>query len=149
MNNLKEIMLATQNITSAHLVFDPTLVRGMGYYTGPIFEISVEDLPFAIGGGGRYDHMIEKFAHFSVPACGFSVGFERLLLLLEERGFTIPKKDEKVAYIFSSDEKKNEVLKIANQEREKNKIVKVLYRSKNFKFQKESLEKEGYQVLEY
>ncbi|TFD68763.1 histidine--tRNA ligase [Cryobacterium ruanii] len=65
------------------LVFDPTLVRGMGYYTGTIFEISHPDLAYSLGGGGRYDGMIGRFLGTDVPACGFSIGFERIVDLLE------------------------------------------------------------------
>ena len=65
--------------------FDPTLVRGMGYYTGPIFEISYAGYPSSIAGGGRYDNMVGRFLGRSVPACGFSIGFERLVEILESR----------------------------------------------------------------
>jgi len=66
--------------------FDPTLVRGMGYYTGPIFEIAASGYPSSIAGGGRYDDMIGRFLGRPVPACGFSIGFERLVEILEEKG---------------------------------------------------------------
>ncbi|TFD90424.1 histidine--tRNA ligase [Cryobacterium serini] len=65
------------------LAFDPTLVRGMGYYTGTIFEISHPDLAYSLGGGGRYDGMIGRFLGTDVPACGFSIGFERIVDLLQ------------------------------------------------------------------
>ncbi|TFB71300.1 histidine--tRNA ligase [Cryobacterium glaciale] len=65
------------------LRFDPTLVRGMGYYTGTIFEISHPDLAYSLGGGGRYDGMIGRFLGTDVPACGFSIGFERIVDLLQ------------------------------------------------------------------
>ena len=64
------------------LEFDPTLVRGMGYYTGTIFEIAHPDLGYSLGGGGRYDGMIGRFLGTDVPACGFSIGFERIVDLL-------------------------------------------------------------------
>ena len=64
------------------LVFDPTLVRGMGYYTGTIFEIAHPELGYSLGGGGRYDGMIGRFLGTDVPACGFSIGFERIVDLL-------------------------------------------------------------------
>jgi histidyl-tRNA synthetase len=67
---------------SARLVFSPNLVRGMGYYTGTIFEISHPDLPYSLGGGGRYDGMIGRFLGTEVPAAGFSLGFERLVELV-------------------------------------------------------------------
>ncbi len=145
--NLEEIMhIVSQNV-EANLVFDPTLVRGMGYYTGPIFEISVEDLGSSIGGGGRYDKMVEKYANISVPAAGFSIGFERLVLLLKERGFKIPKNKEKKVYIINQLDEKifNEIQK----ERNAGKIVKVAYRNKNYKHQKEILESDGYTIIEW
>jgi histidyl-tRNA synthetase (EC 6.1.1.21) len=65
------------------LEFDPFLVRGMGYYTGPIFELAHPSVPYSLGGGGRYDGMIGRFLGTEVPATGFSLGFERLVDLLE------------------------------------------------------------------
>jgi len=148
-SNLEQILETVQANVDANILFDPTLVRGMGYYTGPIFEIVVDDFASSIGGGGRYDKMIEKYANISVPACGFSVGFERLLLLLEERGFEVPSSNEKIALIISSGADLKEVFQKANLLRNEQKQVKVLYRSKNFKFQRESLEKNGFQILEW
>jgi histidyl-tRNA synthetase len=69
-----------------HVQFDPTLVRGMGYYTATIFEISSPAFPSSIAGGGRYDRMVGKLLGRDVPACGFSIGFERLIAILVERG---------------------------------------------------------------
>lgn len=69
-----------------HLVFDPTLARGLSYYTGPIFEIRVEGLAGSMGGGGRYDDLIGMFQKQPVPAVGFSLGLERVLLVMSERG---------------------------------------------------------------
>jgi histidyl-tRNA synthetase len=66
--------------------FDPTLVRGMGYYTGTIFEVTSPAYPSSIAGGGRYDKMIGRMTNRDVPACGFSIGFERLIGILTERG---------------------------------------------------------------
>jgi len=68
------------------LSFDPFLVRGMGYYTGTIFEIHHPDVPYSLGGGGRYDGMIGRFLGTDVPACGFSLGFERIVDLLDRDG---------------------------------------------------------------
>ncbi|HEU4368215.1 MAG TPA: histidine--tRNA ligase [Methylomirabilota bacterium] len=72
----------------ARVRFDPTLVRGMGYYTGTIFEIVAPDFPSSIAGGGRYDRMVGRLLGRDVPACGFSIGFERLVALLGERSGT-------------------------------------------------------------
>ncbi|WP_378147138.1 histidine--tRNA ligase [Cnuibacter sp. UC19_7] len=69
------------------LTFDPFLVRGMGYYTGTIFEIEHPEFSFSLGGGGRYDGMIGRFVGEQVPACGFSIGFERIIdLIADEAG---------------------------------------------------------------
>ncbi|WP_028244882.1 histidine--tRNA ligase [Pseudoclavibacter soli] len=72
------------------LVFDPTLVRGMGYYTGTIFEISHPESGSSIGGGGRYDGMIGRFLGTDVPAAGFSIGFERIIDLVDEGADEVP-----------------------------------------------------------
>lgn len=148
LENLKEIMNTVKDVLNVELVFDPTLVRGMGYYTGPIFEISADGLSSSIGGGGRYDKMIENFAGVSVPAVGFSVGFERLLLLLEERGFIVPETKEKIAFVLKDNSKLKETCDEAKKLRSQNKIVKIVYRNKNFKFQKENLEIENYEIKE-
>lgn len=148
-SNLCEIIQVVKNNIDVNIIFDPTLVRGMGYYTGTIFEIVVDDFSSSIGGGGRYDKMIEKYTNQSVSACGFSIGFERLLLLLEERGFKVPDKKEKLAIVLSKEANLQEVFLKAQELRQKNKQVKLVYRSKNYRFQKESLENENYEILEW
>lgn len=75
---------------AGHWVFDPTLARGLGYYTGAIFEISVPGLAGSMGGGGRYDGLVGMFQKQPVPAVGFSLGLERVLLVMEERSMFPP-----------------------------------------------------------
>ena len=147
-NNLKEIIDITSNITNARIIFDPTLVRGMNYYTGPIFEIKVEEISSAIGGGGRYDEMISKYSNLDTPACGFSIGFERLILILKERGFKVPTSSTKIALIINDNSNKLEAIKEANSLRKDNVVVKVVKRSKNFKHQIEVLEENNYTYKE-
>src|SRR5262245_2034703 len=84
----------------ARVLFDPTLVRGMGYYTGPIFEISMEGAPGSIAGGGRYDRMIGRLLRRDVPACGFSIGCERVIGLLGDRGARAPKAGSCFALLY-------------------------------------------------
>ena len=79
-----ELLAIRAAVTGIELDFDPTLVRGMGYYTGTIFEISHPELGYSLGGGGRYDGMIGRFLGSEVPACGFSIGFERIIDLLAD-----------------------------------------------------------------
>ncbi|MCR5501257.1 MAG: histidine--tRNA ligase [Acetatifactor sp.] len=136
---------------SFELVFDPTLVRGMSYYTGTIFEIAMPELGAACGGGGRYDKMVGKFTGQDVPACGFSIGFERIVLLLMESGFKVPTAPEKVAYLIEkgvSGEKLCEVIAKAQELRSTGKQVLVARMNKNKKFQKEQLEAQGYTEFE-
>jgi histidyl-tRNA synthetase len=80
-----DLLALREALPGAAIEFDPTLVRGMGYYTGTIFEIAHPDLGYSLGGGGRYDHMIGRFLGQEVPACGFSIGFERIVDLLAVR----------------------------------------------------------------
>lgn len=129
------------------LIFDPTLVRGMSYYTGTIFEIAMPELGAACGGGGRYDGMVGKFTGNDVPACGFSIGFERIVLLLMESGFEVPMQRPKTAYLIEKGypaEKLSEVIARAQAERGAGKQVLVVRMNKNKKFQKEKLAAEGY-----
>lgn len=147
--NLQEIIdsvKATQD-SNFTLVFDPTLVRGMSYYTGTIFEVVMPELGASCAGGGRYDGMIGKFTGNDVPACGFSIGFERIILLLMESGFQVPSQPEKTAYLLEKGLPVQELCRViarAQEERKKGKQVLVVRMNKNKKFQKEQLAKEGY-----
>jgi len=150
-DSLTEIATAVNATKNAEftLVFDPTLVRGMSYYTGTIFEIAMPELGAACGGGGRYDKMIGKFTGNDVPACGFSIGFERIILLLMESGFKIPERPKRVAYLVEKKypaEKLVDVMKQAKEARENGQQVLVVRMNK--KFQKEQLSKEGYEEFE-
>ncbi len=129
------------------LVFDPTLVRGMSYYTGTIFEIAMPQFGGSCGGGGRYDKMVGKFTGNDVPACGFSIGFERIIMLLLENGFKVPGSKEKVAYLLEKGlpaERMTEAMKEAAAAREQGTRVLVTTMNKNKKFQKEQLTAQGY-----
>ena len=127
--------------------FDPTLVRGMSYYTGTIFEISMDEFGGSVGGGGRYDKMIGKFTGQDTPAVGFSIGFERIVMLLLERGYQVPTSRPKKAYLLEkkiSQEKLLEVLEQAKADRADGMQVMIMNMKKNKKFQKEQLAEQGY-----
>ena len=127
--------------------FDPTLVRGMSYYTGTIFEISMDEFGGSVGGGGRYDKMIGKFTGQDTPAVGFSIGFERIVMLLLERGYQVPTSRPKKAYLLEkkiSREKLLEVLDQAKADRADGMQVMIMNMKKNKKFQKEQLAEQGY-----
>jgi len=147
--NLDEIISTVDDAKTADfkMVFDPTLVRGMSYYTGTIFEIAIPEFGGSCGGGGRYDEMVGKFTGNNVPACGFSIGFERICLLLLEQGFTVPTSGRKVAYLIEKGYPKEGISKImqeASKARKEGQTVLVVRMNKNKKFQKDQLTNAGY-----
>ncbi|MBP5252382.1 MAG: histidine--tRNA ligase [Lachnospiraceae bacterium] len=151
--NLEEIITAVEASKQADfkMVFDPTLVRGMSYYTGTIFEIAIPEFGGSCGGGGRYDEMVGKFTGQNVPACGFSIGFERIVLLLTEKGFKVPGSGAGKAYLIEkgiTGDRLSEILAKAAEERKSGKKILTVRMNKNKKFQKESLTKAGYTEFE-
>ncbi|MCI9571345.1 MAG: histidine--tRNA ligase [Lachnospiraceae bacterium] len=152
---LREIIDSVQATKEAgfETVFDPTLVRGMSYYTGTIFEIAIPEFGGSCGGGGRYDAMVGKFTGKEVPACGFSIGFERIILLLTESGFRVPDAPKRVAYLVEKGVEGQalcDVIAKAQEARTQGQQVLVARMNKNKKFQKEQLTAEGYgEFLEF
>ena len=152
---LREIIDSVQATKEAgfETVFDPTLVRGMSYYTGTIFEIAIPEFGGSCGGGGRYDAMVGKFTGKEVPACGFSIGFERIILLLTESGFRVPDAPKRVAYLVEKGVEGQalcDVIAKAQEARAQGQQVLVARMNKNKKFQKEQLTAEGYgEFLEF
>lgn len=151
-DNLETIINSVERTRSAEfkMAFDPTLVRGMSYYTGPIFEISMDEFGGSVGGGGRYDEMIGKFTGQATPACGFSIGFERIVMLLLERDFKVPGAGAKTAYLIEKGMPSDKLLAIldkAKKERENGSIVNIAVMKKNKKFQKEQMMSEGYEAF--
>ena len=129
------------------LQFTPTLVRGQSYYTGTIFEVTMDDFGGSVAGGGRYDKMIGKFTGQDTPACGFSIGFERIVMLLLENGYKVPGGRQKKAYLLEKKLPKEAMLKVlalAKANREAGRQVLIVNMKKNKKFQKEQLIEEGY-----
>ena len=129
------------------LQFTPTLVRGQSYYTGTIFEVTMDDFGGSVAGGGRYDKMIGKFTGQDTPACGFSIGFERIVMLLLENGYKVPGGRQKKAYLLEKTLPKEAMLKVlalAKADREAGRQVLIVNMKKNKKFQKEQLIEDGY-----
>ena len=99
-------VLATANALAAgryQVAYCPSLVRGQGYYTGMVFEITCPQFSGAVAGGGRYDNMVGKFLGTQVPAVGFSIGFERVCGILLEQGYQIPGAKQKIALLYGKD----------------------------------------------
>lgn len=129
------------------LQFTPTLVRGQSYYTGTIFEVTMDDFGGSVAGGGRYDKMIGKFTGQDIPACGFSIGFERIVMMLLENGYKVPGGRQKKAYLLEKKLPKEAMLKVlalAKADREAGRQVLIVNMKKNKKFQKEQLIEDGY-----
>lgn len=137
---------------NARVIFNPTLVRGMGYYTGPIFECTVDGFSSSVAGGGRYDKMIGKFSgNANIPACGFSIGFERIVTILGDVGFAPPNTRERVAILVErkvSTDKYAQIFRDADALRTSGALVSVLPMAKNTRHQVELLEKSGYTRFE-
>ena len=152
-DGLIEIMNSVDAVKNAQfkVAFDPTLVRGMSYYTGTIFEIAMDEFGGSVGGGGRYDEMIGKFTGNQTCACGFSIGFERIVMLLLERDYQIPGAQEKKAYLIEKNmpaDKMQQILAKAMEERNNGVCVNLSIMKKNKKVQKEQLAQDGYTVIE-
>jgi len=149
--NLAYIMDTVTEVaeTDFSLLFDPTLVRGMSYYTGTIFEVAMEGFSGSVAGGGRYDKMIGKFTGTDTPACGFSIGFERIVTILLDQNAQdqLLTTAGKKAYLIEKgmdDVRFREIIKEAMAERKAGVQVLVSQMNKNKKFQKGQLNKEGY-----
>ncbi len=147
--SLETIITSVESAKEAQfkMSFDPTLVRGMSYYTGTIFEISMDEFGGSVGGGGRYDEMIGKFTGQNTPAVGFSIGFERIVMLLLERGYKVPTSKDKKAFLIEKNLPQEGLLKVLNlakEERQAGKEVTIVNMKKNKKFQKEQLAQQGY-----
>ena len=148
-DSLEMIITSVESAKEAdfRMLFDPTLVRGMSYYTGTIFEISMDEFGGSVGGGGRYDKMIGKFTGQDTPAVGFSIGFERIVMLLMESGYKVPTSKEKKAFLIEKNMPKEGMLKVldlAKKERAAGRQVMIMNMKKNKKFQKEQLAEQGY-----
>lgn len=152
-DNLTEIDAAVNAAKTADftLLFDPTLVRGMSYYTGTIFEVELKEFHSSCGGGGRYDKMIGKFTGNDTPACGFSIGFERIITILLENNFKVPGQGNKTAFLIEKgmpSDRVNEIFQKAEKLRREGGVVLIARMNKNKKFQKEQLAQQGYTEYE-
>lgn len=147
--SLETIMSCVESTKAADfkIEFDPTLVRGMSYYTGTIFEISMDEFGSSVAGGGRYDDMIGRFTGQKTCACGFSIGFERIITILLDKDYKVPDDSKRQVFLIEKGATKEricEIMKEAAGLRSKGVKVLISQMNKNKKFQKEQLMKEGY-----
>ena len=125
------------------VAYCPSLVRGQGYYTGMVFEITCPQFSGAVAGGGRYDNMVGKFLGTQVPAVGFSIGFERVCGILLEQGYQIPGAKQKIALLYQKGSDFPAVLAKAAQLRERYNVT-VLEQAKKLGKQLGQLETAGF-----
>jgi histidyl-tRNA synthetase len=143
-------IVAPELPTGARAAFDPTLVRGMGYYTGTIFEIVSPAFPASIAGGGRYDRMVGRLLGRDVPACGFSIGFERLIAILGERGGhhgavrEAAEAGRRIALLVDDEASLPRALQAARALREQSDLVSLELRRKNTRKQLDDLNAHGF-----
>lgn len=124
--------------------FDPTLVRGMGYYTGSIFEIQSNEFKGSLGGGGRYDNLLNKYQNDPIPAVGFSIGFERIVDLLKTKDIKIDA-NEKVALIYINENYLEQAVEMSQNMGSEGKITSIFKVNKNKVGKKiKRLEEEGF-----
>jgi histidyl-tRNA synthetase len=124
--------------------FDASLVRGMGYYTGPIFEAAYGDYGGSIAGGGRYDRMVGRLLGQDVPACGFSIGFERVVSILEGKSDQVRSERDRVAFLFEPADPLAEVAAEAGRLRGRDRTVSLTLKRKNLARQLDDLAGEGF-----
>lgn len=141
----KEINQIIQIVSAYYPIeFDPTLVRGMGYYTGAIFEVQSSEFKGSLGGGGRYDNLLNKFQNDPIPAVGFSIGFERIVDLLKSKDINVTQA-EKTAIVYLEDAYLSKAVALSQEMGGEGKITS-LYKMKSNKLGKKlnRLEQEGF-----
>ncbi|WP_303864805.1 histidine--tRNA ligase [Alkalibaculum bacchi] len=148
-NSLLQVIRAARELSSGQyeIVFDPTLVRGMGYYTGQIFEITYGPYGFSIAGGGRYDNMIGNISKESIPAVGFSIGFERIITILLEEQCIAQEINKKVAFLYHPEENYIDIIKKADEFRKNGYMVTTLIAKKKMNKQINALKDSDYSYL--
>ena len=143
--SLEKIMTTVKALSAGayDVVFDLSLVRGQGYYTGTVFEVESIDFKGAIAGGGRYDNLIGKFLNQSIPAVGFSIGFERIFSILMQNGIEIPDGSKKIAVLYE-DGHLTEAVKTAEKLRSEGMIASLYIKPKKTGKFLSKLEERGY-----
>lgn len=145
--NINEIIEVIESVAANYkIVFDYSLVRGMGYYTSTIFEVFYGSLGYAVGGGGRYDEMIGKLSGIDVPACGFSIGYERIIDILREEKRDIPT-GMRLALFYDTRDSLKDVIKTSIELRETYSVVSVFAKKKKFGKQIERLAEQGFDAF--
>ncbi len=145
--SLKTIIETAQNfiISGYSIVYDPTVIRGQGYYTGTVFEVFDDAFGRALGGGGRYDKMIEKFLGVSIPAVGCSIGLYPVCMLMVERGYYVP--SNKLALVYDKNSSYAEIMAAKIELIKKGYEVAIFAFPKNFNNFAQKIKANGYNKI--
>lgn len=146
-NSLNIIINTVQNYISSgfKLIYDSTIIRGQGYYTGTIYEVYDDEFGRAIGAGGRYDKMVEKFTGVQIPAVGFSIGFYSTVMLMIEKGLVVPNKN--LALVYDKNSSFDEILNVKLKLTKRDFAVSTFAFPKNFNNFVEKLKQNGFKKL--
>lgn len=145
-SDLKILMEAVAELSDRQytIEFDFSLIRGMGYYTGLIFEVAYGPYGYSIAGGGRYDNMIGRYQKQPIPAVGFSIGFERIIEILKEEDLVSDRQDPKIILFYEPEQAFAEVIKAAKIWREKGYATNLVMMKKKFGKQIAAYKKDDY-----
>jgi len=141
LEGIKDLRDILSYLSSSAVQIDPSLARGLSYYTGAIMEIQVKDLPGSLGGGGRYDNLVGMFLGQDIPACGFSLGLERIIVVMSERNMfpdELSRYTADVMIAMGNESFGREALSLAQKLRSENpKLVVLVYPQPSDKLQKQ------------
>jgi histidyl-tRNA synthetase len=143
-HNLAAIISGVRLSEGNSIAFDPFLVRGMGYYTGPVFELVVPEFSGSVGGGGRYDKLIGKLSGAEATACGFSIGLERMVTLFADRLCVQGGELRKIAVFYDDAQMLSQGLALTAELQSQGAIASLFHSPKNFKAALEKLKASGY-----
>ena len=149
-DDLRYVLSTSEKIAAGRygVAYCPSLVRGQGYYTGMVFEVTCPEFSGAVAGGGRYDNMVGKFIGQQVPAVGFSIGFERVCGILLEQGYAIPGAKPRLALLYLPEADFAQVLAKADRLRADYDVT-VLAQAKKLGKQFGTLEHAGYHAVAF
>ena len=146
--DLRYVLTTAKEVSKGRyeIKYNPSLVRGQGYYTGMVFEVHCKQFSGAVAGGGRYDNMIGKFIGQQVPAVGFSIGFERICSILMDEGFEIPDEKKKCALLYDKSSSFASVMDAAEQLKSKYRVT-IIQKAKKAGPQYAMLEANGFKTF--
>ena len=148
LNKLRTIIETADKLSDGYNVeFDPSLVRGQGYYTGTVFEVASKKFGGTVAGGGRYDNLIGRFTGDNVPAVGFSIGFERIFSIVTENEIVLSGKRKKTAILYKEEDILEAIKKSSELEGESDVTLILVTNPKKIDKQYSRAKEQGYDEI--